>query len=214
MMTPALILVTALGAGVAALGLSRWARALAGTESRWLQTGVLVPFAVLGGVGAAISAENVAELVGYSLLAVFLAVLVVVDLAVYRLPDVIVGPLYFVLFAALTLAAALSGDWGRLGRAALAAGVIAFGYLVLAFIAPSNLGLGDVKLSGLLGAFLGWLGWSHAFVGTLAAFVLGGFFALFLVVAKRAHKRTSFAFGPWMVIGAVVGAGFGSAGVV
>ena len=149
-----------------------------------------------------------------ALLAVFLAVLVVVDLAVYRLPDVIVGPLYIVLFAALTLAAALSGDWGRLGRAALAAGVIAFGYLVLAFIAPSNLGLGDVKLSGLLGAFLGWLGWSHAFVGTLAAFVLGGFFALFLVVAKRAHRRTPFAFGPWMVIGAVVGAGFGSAGVV
>ena len=97
------------------------------------------------------------------------------------------------------------------GRAAAAAGVIAFGYLVLALIAPANLGLGDVKLSGLIGAFLGWLGWSHAFVGTLAAFVLGGVFALFLVVAKRAHRHTAFAFGPWMVIGAAVGAAFGSA---
>ena len=209
-MPAAVIVVTALGAGVSAFGLSRWARALAGVESRWLGTWVLVIFTVLGGVGAAMTAENVAELVAFSLLAVSLALLVVVDLAVYRLPDVIVGPLYVVLFTALTVAAALSGDWGRLGRAAAAAGVIGFSYLVLAFIAPSNLGLGDVKLSGLIGAFLGWLGWSHALVGTLAAFVLSGVFALFLVVAKQAHRHTAFAFGPCMVVGAAVRAAFGS----
>ena len=210
MMPAAVIVVTALCTGASAFGLNRWARALAGTESRWLQTWVLALFAGLGGVGAAMTAESVVELLGYSLMAVLLAVLVVVDLAVFRLPDVVVGPLYLVLFGCLTVAAAMGGDWGRLGRAAAAAGVIVFGYLVLALIAPANLGLGDVKLAGLIGAFLGWLGWSHALVGTLAAFVLGGAFALVLVLAKRAHRHTAFAFGPWMVAGAAVGAAFGS----
>jgi leader peptidase (prepilin peptidase)/N-methyltransferase len=211
MMPTAVIVVTALCAGASAFGLSRWARALAGTESRWLRTWVLVTLTGLGGVGAAVTADNVAELLGYSLLAVFLAVLVVVDLAVFRLPDAIVAPLYLALFGCLTVAAAMEGDWGRLGRAAAAAGIITLGYLVLALIAPANLGLGDVKLAGLIGAFLGWLGWSHALVGTLAAFVLAGVFALLLVVAKRAHRHTAFAFGPWMVAGAAVGVAFGSA---
>ena len=210
MMPAAVIVVTALCAGVSAFGLSRWARALAGTESKWLRTWVLVAFAGLGGVGAAMRAGNAAELIAYSLLAVFLAVLVVVDLAVFRLPDVVVGPLYVVLFGALTVAAAVDGDWSRLGRAAAAGGVIALGYLVLALISPANLGLGDVKLAGVIGAFLGWLGWPQALVGTLAAFVLGGLVALVLVVAKRAHRNTAFAFGPWMVAGAAVGAAFGS----
>jgi len=125
------------------------------------------------------------------------------------LPDVIVGPLYPILFATLTWAAATTGDWSRLGRAAASAGVLVLCYFVLAMIAPANLGLGDVKLSGLLGGFLGWLGWSHALLGTLAAFVLSGLFALLLVVTVRAHRRTAFAFGPWMVAGAALGAAFG-----
>jgi leader peptidase (prepilin peptidase)/N-methyltransferase len=210
MMPAAVIVVTALCAGASGFGLSRWARVLAGAESRWLRTWILVALTSLGGVGAAMTAESAAELLAYSLLAVFLAVLVVVDLAVFRLPDLVVGPLYLVLFGSLTVAAAIDGDWGRLGRAAAAAGIIALGYFVLLLIAPANLGLGDVKLAGVIGAFLGWLGWPNALVGTLAAFVLGGVFALGLVVARRAHRHTAFAFGPWMVAGAAVGAAFGS----
>lgn len=80
---------------------------------------------------------------------------------------------------------------------------------MLALITPSGLGLGDVKLSGLLGAFLGWLGWSHLLLGSLAAFVLAGVFGLVLLAVRKGDGGTAFPFGPWMVAGAVIGAAWG-----
>lgn len=143
------------------------------------------------------------------MLALACALLVVIDLSAYRLPDVIVLPTYPVVFILLTVAAAVGGDWAQLGRAMAAAGVLGFGYFVLALIAPAGVGLGDVKLSGLLGAFLGWLGWSHVLLGSLAAFALGGVCALVLLATTAADRRTAFPFGTWMVAGAVVGAAWG-----
>ncbi len=84
-------------------------------------------------------------------------------------------------------------------------------YLVLALINPSGLGLGDVKLAGLLGAFLGWLGWQQVLLGTLAAFVCSAVVALALLATRRATKKTEFPFGPWMIVGAVIGAAAGPA---
>ncbi len=118
MMPAAVIVVTALCAGVSAFGLSRWARALAGTESRWLQTWVLVPFAGLGGVGAAMTAETVAELVGYALLAVFLPCWSSSTWPCSGCPTWSSARSISSSSRSLTVAAAMSGDWGRLGRAA------------------------------------------------------------------------------------------------
>ena len=51
---------------------------------------------------------------------------------------------------------------------------------------------------------LGWFGWPEVLVGTLAAFVLGAFGALILMALRRADPKTRIAFGPWMVLGAVI----------
>ena len=160
----------------------------------------------LGGAGACALANGRAELVAFALLALACALLVVIDLAVYRLPDVIVGPMYPILLVALTVQAAVDGDWSRLGRAAAAGAVLALGYFVLALLVPSGLGLGDVKLAGLLGAFLGWAGWPNVFVGTLAAFSLNGIVAVVLLLSRHATRKSATAFGPWMVAGAAIGA--------
>jgi leader peptidase (prepilin peptidase)/N-methyltransferase len=205
------ILVTAVAAGLAAVGLTRWMRQVARTESRWLRCGLHILFAAAAGAGAAALASSWAELAGYAILAVGCALLTVIDLAALRLPNVIVGPLYLAIFAALTVAALVGGEPGRLGRAALAAAVLVAVYFVLAFISPSGLGLGDVKLAGVLGAFLGWLGWSHALLGTLAAFLLSGVVAIILLIATRANRRTAFPFGPLMIAGAAIGAALGPA---
>ena len=205
MILPAVVL-TALVTGVAAGALTPWVRKLAKTDSAWFGSRIHILLAGLGGAGAAKLADGWAELVAFAVLALACAVLVVIDLAVYRLPDVIVGPMYPILIIALTVETAVDGEWSRLGRAAAAGAVLALGYLVLALLVPSGLGLGDVKLAGLLGVFLGWRGWPNVMVGTLAAFTLNGIVAAVLLVSRRATRKSDTAFGPWMVAGAAIGA--------
>ncbi len=198
----------ALACGLVAAACTGWIRRVADSGSAWITRGTHVVLAAAGGAGASVLASGWAELVAFCLLAVSCGLLMAIDLAVYRLPDVIVGPMYPALLAALVVAAAVSGDWGALGRALAAAGVLLAGYFALAWINPSGLGLGDVKLSGPLGAFLGWLGWPAVVAGTLAAFVINAVIALVLLAAGRVGVKSGIAFGPAMVVGAAAGAAY------
>ncbi|WP_226909825.1 prepilin peptidase [Georgenia ruanii] len=205
------MLVSALGVGGGAWGLGSFMRTTAAIRSRWLTSPVHVVLAFVLGGAVALLADGWTELAAFALLALACALLVVIDLAAYRLPDVIVGPMYPIFLGGLAVATAVDGDWGRLGRAVGAGVILAACYFVLAFISPAGLGLGDVKLSGLLGLFLGWLGWPELLLGSTAAFVLSAAFAIALLIARRADRHTAFPFGPWMVLGAVVGAALGPA---
>jgi leader peptidase (prepilin peptidase)/N-methyltransferase len=200
------LLVTSLLTATTAGALTPWLRKLARSDSGWISSRTHVLLAALGGLGAATLAHGWAELVAFALLALTCAMLVVVDLAVYRLPDVIVGPMYPILAVAFTIQTTVDGDWSRLGRAAIAGGVLALSYLVLVLLVPSGMGLGDVKLAGLLGVFLGWTGWPNVLVGTVAAFTLNGVVAAVLLVSRHATRKSAIAFGPWMVAGAAIGA--------
>nr|WP_268098887.1 A24 family peptidase [Dietzia maris] len=199
---------SAVVSGLAAAALGRWMRSLAESDSRWLRSGLHVVLAAAGGFGAAYLALGWADLVTFAALAVGCALLIVIDLAVFRLPDKIVLPLYPIVFGGLAVTAAMFDVWGSLGRAAAAAAALLAFYFVLALINPSGLGLGDVKLSGVLGAFLGWFGWPAVVAGTLAAFVINATVALVLLAAGRVGAKSGIAFGPAMVIGAVVGAAY------
>lgn len=204
-----LVALTGLGTGLAGIALRSWAARLAATDSGWLARWFVALLAALGGIGSASLARSYAEWLAFAVLSTACALLVVIDLAAFRLPDRIVGPMYPLLFSLLGLAAVAEGDWRRLVRAAVAGLILLVGYFVLAFVNPQGLGLGDVKLAGLLGMFLGWLGWSHALVGTLAAFALNAGCAVVLLAVGKADRRTDLAFGPWMVAGAALGAALG-----
>lgn len=132
--------------------------------------------------------------------------LALIDLDVHRLPDLIVLPSYPIAFVLLLLPTVVTGQWGWLLRAVLAAVVLFVLYLVLALVSPGGggLGFGDVKLAGLLGLLMGWLGWGPVIVSVLAAFVIGGLSALILLVAGRASRSSHIAFGPSMILGALV----------
>ncbi|MFJ5144692.1 prepilin peptidase [Curtobacterium sp. NPDC088465] len=131
--------------------------------------------------------------------------LTMIDLDVHRLPDRIVLPAYPVLLVLLALGSALSGDWGALLRGLVGMGALAAAYLLLAVLVPGGMGFGDVKLAGVLGLALAYLGWGPLAVGSFAAFLLGGTFALVLVATRRVGRRSGIPFGPWMVCGAWVG---------
>lgn len=138
------------------------------------------------------------------LLAVAGVLLAVEDLASHRLPNAVLGPTAVALAVLLLVAALVTGAWPDLVRGAVAAVGCGLGYLVLALLRPTGLGMGDVKLGALLGLWLGWLGWESVVLGVLAGFVLGGLAGIVLIAAGRASRTTSIAFGPWLLLGAAV----------
>jgi leader peptidase (prepilin peptidase)/N-methyltransferase len=88
----------------------------------------------------------------------------------------------------------------------LAGSALYLGYLVLAVVSRGDggLGRGDVKLAGVLGLLLGWLGWGQAIVSIFAAFIISGVIALSLLLTGRASRSSRIAFGPSMILGAWV----------
>jgi len=130
--------------------------------------------------------------------------LALIDLDVHRLPNVIVLPAYAVGAVLLGAAAAISGEWSRLATAGLGLALLGGIYLALALIRPGAMGMGDVKLAGALGLFLGWLGLPELAVGAVGGFLLGGLAGVVLLLAGRS-RRAKLALGPWLLAGAWVG---------
>jgi leader peptidase (prepilin peptidase) / N-methyltransferase len=131
--------------------------------------------------------------------------LTLIDLDHHRLPDAIVLPSYPVLVALLAFAAVGTDD-PPVVRALLSAGIWLglYGSLWL-LTAGRGMGAGDVKLSGLLGLLLGWLGWGPSVLGLFAGFVVGSVVGVALLWSGRVSRRARIAHGPFMLVGAAVG---------
>jgi leader peptidase (prepilin peptidase)/N-methyltransferase len=149
-------------------------------------------------------------LVAWVFLSVIGVLLGYVDAQTRLLPTWIIAPSYGVLLALLVVAGLVDGDGDALIRSGL--GWLAIGgfYFVMWFIYPKGLGYGDVRLSGLLGLALGYLGWSQVLVGMYAGFLLGGVGGGLLSLVK-VFDRKRYPFGPFMLLGALVGLVWGPA---
>lgn len=130
--------------------------------------------------------------------------LAAIDIETHRLPDVLTLPSYAVVAALLVLPAIAYDAWPSYLRALLGAVALFAFYFLLAFIKPGAMGFGDVKLAGVLGLVLGWLGWGVLAVGAFAGFLLGGVLGLALMVLGRAGRKSKIPFGPFMLAGAFV----------
>jgi len=136
--------------------------------------------------------------------------LAVVDWRTMLLPTRVIAPSYAVVIALLLVAAGVQRNPDALLHAALGWAVAGGLFWLLWFIYPRGMGYGDVRLSGILGLALGYLGWAELLVGVYAAFLIGGFGGLVLS-RLRVVQRKRFPFGPFMLVGAVVGVVFGPA---
>jgi leader peptidase (prepilin peptidase)/N-methyltransferase len=182
--------------------LTPWARRIAASDSRWLRRAVPTALGAIAGAGAAAIADHWAVALALCALAVGTALLVPVDLAVFRLPDAIVWPTTGAVLGMLLVAAIATGEWARLGTALLAMLVVGVVYFALGWFAPQSFGLGDVKLSLVLGLSLGWFGWQAVLYGMLGGFLVFALAALAMLATRRASLKSDLAFGPWMLIGA------------
>jgi leader peptidase (prepilin peptidase)/N-methyltransferase len=154
-----------------------------------------------GGLGWALGG---AQLAAYLIVAGFGLVLAAIDVACLRLPDPLVGTAFLASGAVLLGVSIVDGSYGRLLRAVLAALAMAAVYLVLALLPGANLGLGDVKLAGVLGLLLGWLGWPAVLLGLFLPHLINGPVALVLLVTGRAKRGASLPLGPALLAGWVL----------
>ncbi|MDQ3946651.1 MAG: A24 family peptidase [Actinomycetota bacterium] len=134
----------------------------------------------------------------------------VIDLEHYIVPNRILIPLTAA--AVPLLALAVIGDDGDLadfvrGLLGGVAGLTAM--LVLNLISPRGMGMGDVKMSFVLGLYLGFLGWGEVVLGFFAAFLLGALVGLLLIALKRRGRKDAVPFGPFLAAGTVVAALWG-----
>jgi len=158
-----------------------------------------------GALGLESGIATIIATVAFLYLAAISVALTLIDLDVHRLPNKIVLPAYAVGFVLLGSASAVEGDWAQLLTAAIGAAILFVAYFLMALAYPAGMGFGDVKLAGVLGLYLAWLGWGQLAVGAFAAFVLGGIFSLVLLLARKVSRKSGIPFGPWMLAGAWLG---------
>jgi len=143
-----------------------------------------------------------------SMVALFLGLLVavsVIDARFKIIPNRIVYPAYPV-FAAVVVAGALAGIGLSAATAGIGLAAYGGGLLVVALIAPKGMGMGDVKLAGLIGLVLGSLGMSYVAVAAGAAILAGGLGSMAVLALGKGGRRTQIPFGPYLALGAALAA--------
>lgn len=134
--------------------------------------------------------------------------LAVIDWRTRLLPTKVIAPSYAVVAALAALSAWSESDLDALVTAGLGWLVAGGTFFLLWFIYPRGMGYGDVRLSGVLGMALGYLGWSELLVGVYAGFILGAVGGALLSLLRLVDRK-AYPFGPFMLVGAVVGVLFG-----
>jgi leader peptidase (prepilin peptidase)/N-methyltransferase len=151
---------------------------------RYSDNAILPAFLVLGAAGVALA---------------------LIDLEHRRLPFVITVPLLGVTAVLIVLAGAVDG-WSALDVALLSTLVWGGLFATLYYgTAGRGMGFGDVVLAPSLGLALGWLGWGASLVGLLSGFASGAVVGVVMMAAGRAGRRSALPFGPFMLIGALIG---------
>jgi leader peptidase (prepilin peptidase)/N-methyltransferase len=150
------------------------------------------------------------DLIAYLPLLWVLVVLSFIDLEHKLLPNRIVVPAFVAGVVLLGIATAVGppgiGAWVR----ALLGAAVAFAtFFILALISPRGMGMGDVKLSAVLGLALTYLGWPRLLVGFFISFAAGAVGGIAMIAARRAGMKSEVPFGPYLALGTIVAVLFG-----
>jgi leader peptidase (prepilin peptidase)/N-methyltransferase len=144
------------------------------------------------------------EVLGYSAFAALAVPLAVVDLTEQRLPTPLVRSSYAAVVTAIAISALMNGETSSAIRAA--AGMIGLltVYLAIGLAFPRELGAGDVRLAGVIGAVLSWHSWTTFVAGAALIAVSGCVVGLAVLVVRRAPRQTQIPAGPTMLLGALL----------
>ena len=126
----------------------------------------------------------------------FLLAVTVIDFEHHRVLNIMLAPAAIVV-AGLSL---LPGVPQPLDM--LLGGAVGFGvFLLLAIIGRGALGMGDVKLAGVIGMMVGYPG---VLTALAVGAILGAVGALVLLASRRATRKTAIAYAPYLAAGAMI----------
>jgi leader peptidase (prepilin peptidase) / N-methyltransferase len=148
-------------------------------------------------LAVALAADDALSLVLGLLLVTALVPLTLIDLDRRLLPNRIIAPA-----SVAAIAAGLVLEPGHVPEQ-LMAGAAAGGFFLLAALAyPRGMGMGDVKLAGMLGLYLGRGVAPAIFIALIAGVLVGA-----LIIARKGAaegRRTAVPFGPFLALGATI----------
>jgi leader peptidase (prepilin peptidase)/N-methyltransferase len=172
----------------------------AGLPARYL----IVEVAVAGLFVATVFRFESAAIPAYFVFFTALVAVSVIDLDLHIIPNRIVYPTIFVSIPLLAVAAAIDDDFDSLETAVIGAVLAWAALFVIHLVSPAGMGFGDVRLSFILGLFLGWLTLSHVAVGLFMGFLLGAVIGVGLVVSRVRSRKDAIPFGPFLAGGAAL----------
>lgn len=127
----------------------------------------------------------------------FLIPITAIDLDVRRIPNALTAPA-----ALLAVPIAAVTEPSFIPEQLMAALVALTFFLLPALIAKKGMGMGDVKLAGVMGLYLGWAALPAILIALLAGTLVG-----VVVMARRgvqSGRKTAIPFGPFLALGSVI----------
>lgn len=143
------------------------------------------------------------ELAAFCVLSAGLVALSWIDLQIKKLPREIIYVTGAIGVPLLTVAAFARDEPRRIWMMLLGAGC-ALAFMLLVYVASNGgMGDGDVRLSPLLGAYLGWLNPGVVAVGLFLGFLFGAVVGVALMAVGRGGRKTAVPFGPFLAAGTI-----------
>ena len=127
--------------------------------------------------------------------------LTLIDIRLYRLPNAITYTSGVLVILIASVQAVVTGDWTMWGISMLS-GIVPAGMLFLiAVFSRGGMGLGDVKLTLVLGWAAGMFGVKTALSAFVITFLIGGIYALGILLTKKGSGKNAIPFGPFLLAG-------------
>jgi leader peptidase (prepilin peptidase) / N-methyltransferase len=145
----------------------------------------------------ALKLDDVRELVAGLVLVTFLVPIAVIDLDLKVIPNKLTAPA-----AVLGVALAAVLEPSFLPEALIAGAAALFFFLLPTLIHQKGMGMGDVKLVGVLGLYLGRAVAPAIFIALILGVVVGA--AVIAAKGMSDGRRTKIPFGPFLAVGALI----------
>lgn len=138
-----------------------------------------------------------------------LIIIFFIDLEHYIIPNVVVLPVAVLGLVAMVAISLTTKDpdfpvWWVFPLSGLIAAAVFF---IIAVAVPKGMGMGDVKMVGMMGFFLGRTAALGIFIGVL----LGSLVGIGLMIAGKKGRKSRLPLGPFLAVGAMVALFYGEA---